>query len=426
MELTPMLLEHYSLSLKAMIKAGTPSRTRARSILGLTTEVVITCVVLSTSTLQLATRADSISPRGRLGNVTLGDLVIILLGGLLCFSTQGRAVAHLLFVRMRYLLLALGGTVALLLPVIFADDQTYQLKQAGQFLFVVWIFVPVIAVGLACSSNYFEMVRRLSWQFVIIYIIGLALYYMIGDQSIIRVYGENRLFSAILFDGLAFCSMACVVTIWMAPGSFRNVGSALVMSAVVLVWVVLAASRTGFVMLCAAVASGLIGRGNWSVRWLLGIAVGAATLYLAYQWLFVRSSDFVMLRKEGLEDAERIALIKNGFALMKGKEQSFWFGLGWDVSGIHNFVLQSFVDSGIFAAIFFLLYGLAPLLWGFRLRHSGVLELNWSRTLTLIFLTQLGLNAIPTLRAYWVAMAAAIGALLWVSLQPRSVKPSIR
>lgn len=382
--------------------------------LGYLTEMVIAVIVLSSSALQIgASGGEYLAVERQLGNLTLGDFSVVLLLGLLLLQAGSRNELLRLFFERRYGLLALAGTLALLLPVAFAEEKTYQLKQASQFLFVVWLLVPVLAVGAAMADSFQAIVRRQAYFFAVVYSLGVVLYFGFGNTSILRLYGENRLFSNMLFDNCGFVAMAYVFERLFNGARKQELAGVWIVALVVLVWVILSSSRTGFVMLCALFAMHFVSRtSRLTITGVLGLLASGCLVYFAYMFLFVSQVDLVLSRSDGFGDLERMALIEYGLRSLGGDPAKLLFGTGWDSSGIHNFVIQSLVDSGVPAAVFFAALVGLPIL--FVSRHPAChRESALVRGIALTCFIQLSLNAMPTLRALWIGLALAYGGMLW-------------
>jgi hypothetical protein len=390
------------------------------------TEFVIGIIVLSSSSLQIgASGGEFLMAERQLGNLTLGDIAVVVLGGVLLMQTSSRNELLRFFFERGYGILALFGTVALLGAAAMADDKNYQLKQASQFLFVVWVLIPVIAVGISMADSFQGVVRRQAYFFSLVFTVGALLYFGLGNTSVLRIYGDNRIFSNMLFDNCGFIAMAYVIERLINGAGKKEIVGVWLTAVCILVWVTLSSSRTGFVMLCALMAMQFAGRfSRISFAGIFGALAAGGLVFLSYRLLFETETDLMLTRSDGFRDGERLALIEYGLRSLGGDLFKILFGTGWDSSGIHNFMIQSLVDSGVLVAIFFSALVAIPIVLASRHAPHGR-ETSLIRGMALAFFIQLSLNAMPTLRALWIALAVAFGGMLW-SATTRAIKTRTR
>ena len=383
-------------------------------------ELVIIVSVLSIWELRLALIYDSElghvsgqSAQPYFGNLTLGDFAIVAVYLWLWTLAEFRNFMRRL---MRTWTGFAGGgltfTVLILSPLSTEQDIFYNIKQAVQFAVNVAVVVPVFAFLVAVSSDVSRLFLRISLLYVVVILGGVVLYFFAGRQDVFRSSGDLRLYPNVAFDALQYCVLAYAGIQFLTPSSFGQRAFGLISTATFVLAAVLAASRTMFVAMVAVAVSLVFFGAYLRFRSFVFYCLASATgIFGLYNYMFVGLADlsFVMVRADGFSDFERTRLITDALGRVSESVPALLFGLGWDKSGVHNLVVQTFVDAGAIVAAFILLFIFTPLLVFWRFRRVAPSTCRLGAGVLVGFIFFYSLNALPTLRVYWIPLGIVVG-----------------
>lgn len=359
------------------------------------------------------------------GNITTGDLGLALMGCLLFLRRDYQR-----FIRRALRTvpgLALVALVAALMisPLGMGGSLVDNYKEAVQFAFDLTFVVPICAFAVVISPAPLRLCRRLGFVYVVLLGIGLLLYFRWDSSLVMRDGGVRRVVPNMGLDALQYLALVYGATTltWRSSWKNRLVGVLCLVS--FLAGAVVGASRTLFVAFaCVAFLVPVIHLLlNGKYRVLLFLAAGGALTFKVYQVIFQGTSEQLLARTDGFSDSVRIELITRGFGQLTQSPLNVFFGFGWDFSGIHNFLFQTLVDAGVFVSGLFclLLFSPAIMFWRDHRRHPAICLLGGG--LLAGFVIQYSLNALPTLRVYWIPFGIALGLALrsrWIRANERS------
>lgn len=392
---------------------------RERRFDGLTLAVIALCV-LSIWELRLALIYDpelgqvsGQSAQPYFGNLTLGDFAIIAVYVWLWTLVEFRSFMQKL---MRTWTGFAGGgltvTVLLFSPLSSEQETVYNIKQAVQLAANVAVVVPVFAFLVAVSPDVSRLFQRISLFYVVVILGGVVLYFFAGRQDVFRSSGDLRLYPNVAYDALQYCVLAYAGIQFLTPSGFGQKVFGLISIATFVLAAVLAASRTMFVaMIAVAVALVFFGAYLRFRSVVLYCLVSAVGIFGIYQYMFVGVTDLsvVMVRTDGFSDLERTFLITDGWARVSQSTSALLFGLGWDRSGIHNLAVQALVDAGALVAAFVLLFVFSPFFEYRRFRRAAPSACRLGAGVLVGFVFFYSLNALPTLRVYWIPLGIVVG-----------------
>jgi hypothetical protein len=349
------------------------------------------------------------------GSLTGGDLwMIVALAGVLFSDTAVAAVLRLL--RGAYGLIVLLISAVVLAVAFNATNFVRALTFAGQFLFALWVVIPVIAAGIADLRDPFGFLRRSGAAYVAFYALGLVLLFGAGSEAILYRSTIGRVFQQ--FSTQVF--QLSLMSVGMAGTVFGTRGRAtyLALLGLSLIPVLLNANRTGLASFALLGVLALAGTVR-SLRQLAIVLVGSALLVgLGYA---VMSSRLVqdlwqvrVLTVSGLlEDQIRVASVEASLAVIRRNVLILLFGAGWGSSGgdivVHNFVIQTVHEGGLFVLLGMSALFALPVAWAFGARHGDRMTRVFVLMLTGIVVLFWSLNALVVERPYWLAYAVALG-----------------
>ncbi|HET7600654.1 MAG TPA: hypothetical protein VFK09_10190 [Gemmatimonadales bacterium] len=355
------------------------------------------------------------SPYYIAGSLTAGDLWMLpALALVLLSDTAARNVLRLL--AGAYGWIALCFTAAAAVASLHATDFLHSLLIAGQFLFTVWIVVPVVAAGVADMRDPLAFLRRSGAAYLLFYALGLVLLFGFRNDVILYQSAIGRVFQRFV----TFVFQTGLMGVGLAGAAFgaRHRGRDLTLLILSLIPVLLNASRTGLVSYGAITLLALLLTARDGKRLLL-VTLGAILLVVIGQ--AITSSKLVhdmwqvrVLTASGfVEDDIRMASIRASLAAIRSSVLTLLFGTGWGTSGgeivVHDFVIQVTHEAGLFvlaalAALFAL-----PVVWAFArgaadrmLRHTILFTMA-------VFVLFWLLNALSVERPYWLPYAVALG-----------------
>lgn len=345
------------------------------------------------------------------GNVTSGDLLFALLYAGLCCTGLFRTFLSKAATTGPGLACVVAAVVFLAAPLYMGGQLSYNLKQSAQFAFDFVVVLPATAYLCWRSSDVQRLCASLSLLYLGLFWAGVILYFREDSMIVLRSVGDKRLLPNIGIDALQYLALAYGVSTFVVRSSWRAKLLGATAGLTFAAAAALAASRTMFVAF--AVVAFLV-----PLLFLLSqrrfllvsyLAAGALLVIGIYQFLFRSESELILVRREGFADSERLSLIASGLQTITANPISGLRGSGWDSSGIHNFFFQTLVDGGVFVAVALLclILSTAPSLWRGRRRSTAISFVGLGALGG--FFTQYALNALPTLRVYWIPLGIIAG-----------------
>lgn len=366
------------------------------------------------------------SPFYIVGSLTLGDVwMLVVVAGVLIFDRARDAVLRLL--RGSYGAIALTITASLFVAALNAHDTFGALTFVAQFLFTVWIVIPIVAAGIADHRDPFCFLRHCGWAYLAFYALGLQLLFGFGSEAILVLSGNGRVGQQFTTQVFQFSIMAVGVAGILFSTHLRYRYAALL--ALSLIPMLLYASRTGLMSFALLGLFALIATIR-STRKVLLLVMGGALLaglgYLIMDSSFVRDvwGIRVLNTAEFFEDQERIAALNASLAAIQQSTRTLLFGAGWGSSGaeivVHNFVIQVVHEGGVFVLFAICALFALPVVWTFGAPNSGRMTKQFVLMLTGIFVLFWLLNSLSVERPYWLTYAVALGFAHRLRLRPTS------
>lgn len=373
-----------------------------RSPLGVVSGVTIVLYV-ATSTLLLS------------GSLRIGDLWMLVAGVVILLS-QSATRGILRFLLGNYGVIALALTGCMLVGTLNSRTFIHSLAFVAQAAFILWVLVPVVAVGVARMTDPLRLLRAAGVGYLAVYAVGLLLLFGAGSDAILYQSAIGRVFQWPVTHVFQLSLMA-VAAAGIAVGTSGRMRDLLLLL-LSFIPILLNASRTGFVGFGVLAALGLaasmrrIRRLPWVMGGLLCL-VGAGTALVtsgAFQDLWqIR----VLSAASFLEDDIRLNSIRVSWGAIRGSVMTMLFGDGWGTSGgemvVHNVILQVWHEGGLFVLLAMMALLALPVVWAL-LRPPADAEVRLAAvmigTLNMVFWM---LNALSVERVYWLAYAVALG-----------------
>jgi len=349
------------------------------------------------------------------GSLTAGDAwMLVALAALLLSDTAIAAVLRLL--RGAYGFIALMISTAILAAALNASDLFRALTFAAQFLFTVWVVIPIVASGIADLRDPFRFLRHSGSAYLAFYALGLVLLFGAGSEAILFQSAIGRVFQRFTTHVFQLSLMAVGVSGLMFSTRHRSTYAVLITLSVIPV--LLNANRTGlasFALLgvLAAVGTMRSARGLMTV-----LAGGALVVALGYAIISSRVVQDLwqirVLTTAGLlEDQVRAASVEASLAAIRRSSLTLLFGAGWGSSGsdivVHNFAIQVTHEGGIFVLLTMTALFVLPVAWVLRVPYGDRMTRQFVLMLTGILLLFWSLNALVVERPYWLSYAVALG-----------------
>lgn len=356
-------------------------------------------------------------------NIGAGDVFLLgvfLLGFLRFYRPYMRFMATGYGVISCMVLVGTGASILVM-------GQGYRALDAmAQFAVILWLMLPLVAVGIAEMKQPLRYFEAGGWLFFGVVTTGAFLLLGRGSELIFTNSGSNRYFLVIPLVAFEACLIPLVLGRLFA---MRKVvswagGRFLLLLAASLLASILADSRTSIVVaLAGALLVLAINR-----RPVVALTVGSL---LAIGYVYFRESvwfsDMLGGERRGLlDDRGRQDLMLSALESLGTNMQQFFFGAGWQGSGfmstesaviIHNTYIQVAVEWGIMGLVFWLGIWFLPWIWLLRSRRRDTLE--WQVALLTLFSVHLAwmFHPIATTRLHWLGFAAALGLAYRVHLQ---------
>lgn len=366
------------------------------------------------------------SPFYIVGSLTLGDVwMLVVVAGVVSFNRAREAVFRLL--RGPYGVISLTITASLFVAALNAHDIFGALKFVAQFLFTVWIVIPIVAAGIADHRDPFRFLLQCGWAYLAFYALGLALLFGFGHEAILSQTGIGRVGTQFTVQVFQFGIMAVgAAGILFSTRSRFSFATLLSLS---LIPVLLNASRTGLASFALLVLLALIATIRSPRRLLILVMSGVLLVGLGY--LIVSSSVFedvwgirVLDPGKFFEDQERIAALNASLTAIGQSTQTLLFGAGWGSSGegivVHNFVIQVVHEGGVFVLLAICALFTLPVVWAFGARNGDRMTKQFVLMLTGVFVLFWSLNSLSVERPYWLTYAVALGFAHRLRLRPTS------
>jgi len=355
------------------------------------------------------------SPFYIVGSLTLGDVwMMVAVAGVLSFNRAREAVIRLL--RGSYGAISLTITVSLFVAALNAHDIFGALTFVAQFLFTLWIVIPIVAAGIAEHRDPFSFLRNCGWAYLTFYALGLALLFGFGSEAMLVQTGIGRVGPQFTLQVFQFGIMAAgVAGILFSTHSRYSYATLLTLS---LIPVLLNASRTGLASFALLGLLALFATIR-SPRRLL-ILVISVVLLVGLGFLIMSSSGLedmwglrVLDPGKFFEDQERIASLNASLTAVGQSTRTLLFGAGWGSSGegivVHNFVIQVVHEGGVFVLLAICALFILPVIWTFGARNGDLMTKQFVLMLTGVFVLFWSLNSLSVERPYWLTYAVALG-----------------
>lgn len=348
------------------------------------------------------------------GSLTAGDVwMLMALAVVFLSDTAVASVRRLL--HGGYGMLALIISAAMLAAALNAVDLSRALTFATQFLFTLWVVIPVVAAGIGDLRDPIGFIYRSGWAYLALYALGLVLLFGLGSDAILFRTPVGRVFQRFSTHAFQLSLMALGVA-GVVFGTRKRLGYAMLL-ALSVIPVLLNASRTGLASFALLGVLALLG----TVRSARGLptvfATGALVIGLGYAIINSRVVQDVwqirVLSTAGLlEDQVRGASIQASLAAIGQSTLTLLFGAGWGSSGselvVHNFVIQVTHEGGAFVLLALTALFLLPVLWVLGARSDRMTR-QFVLMLTAIVVLFWLLNALVVERSYWLAYAVSLG-----------------
>lgn len=345
------------------------------------------------------------------GNVTTGDLLTVVCFGWHMLS-RGFQQFLTMFFKSRLGAVSIGLACVLVFgPLLMGGDVLYNLKQAVQFGFVLLVLIPLLAYGISSAQYPVRICRHLAVFYLLVVWGGLFIFYRYDSSAVFRAVGGRRIMCTMGIDALHYVALAYGVAVWVSPAKLSARVLGIFCIGTYLGCAALSASRTLFVSftVVAFVVPIVYLASRGKLRVVFYAVVAAVLVALVFQVLFVRESERILVRQEGFADTERLSLIENGVKSALAVPWRVFTGFGWDKSGIHNFVFQTLIDAGVAVCGLFTVVLLLPFFALWRLRRETPTAAVIGLGILAGFIVHYSLNALPTLRVYWVPFGVAVG-----------------
>ena len=349
------------------------------------------------------------------GSLTAGDVwMLVAVAGVLLSDAAVAAVLRLL--HGSYGTIALVISAAVLAATLNAGNVPRALSFDGQFLFTLWLVIPLVAAGIAELPDPFRLLRLFGWAYLAFYGVGLVLLFGVGSEAILSQAAVGRVFQRFTTHIFQLSLMA----LGMAGVAFgtRNRLTYMVLLALSVIPVLLNANRTGLASFALLGVLAVAGTAR-SARGLLAVLTGAALL-VGLGNAIVNSSvvqdlwQIRLLNAAGLlEDQVRVTAIEASLAAIRRSALTLLFGAGWGSSGseivVHNFVIQVAHEGGVFVLLAVTALFVLPVAWVLRAPYGDRMTRQFVLMLTGVLVLFWSLNALVVERPYWLTYAVALG-----------------
>ena len=347
------------------------------------------------------------------GSLMVGD---IWLAGVMVFAFSFRQSRNSLvrFFRSGYFLLSSSLLVTMLIATLHATSASYNMKYIAQFMTILWILIPLVAVGISQMNSPLLFLEMCSWIYLLIFALGAMLHFGFDVDWILFNAGPDRFHARINNHSLQMMAL-CLAAASLFKGR-RFSWRYLAMLLGVVGTVILAASRTGVVMIAFVIGiAGIMSLRRWySLPLVLGL--GGATSWLVF-FSAMQEKVGIAVRTEFFEDEVRMASLYAAWQTLSQDWMNWLFGVGWGYSGkdanleivVHNVLLQVLTEAGILTLVVLCWLLFLPLIWVRRLKRSHEIE----RTVVILGCATVWIfwmfNALSCERIYWVGFAVLVG-----------------
>ena len=376
------------------------------------------------------------------GSLQVGDLCLVV-AVVLTFLSRRALNSLVRFFRSGYFLLSFFTSAAMLMATLNAPLIFENLKSIAQLMTVLWLLIPLVAVGLAEMRDPLRFLEIGAWLYVITFVVGAILQFGLGLNWIVSNSGNNRFFMHVDFGYFVSTALCLSVAYLFMTRPVRLRYLLLFLGS--LLPIIFAASRTGIVASVLVIVTAiLIARRGFSTL-AVGLIVIVLTTMLLSTGILQGSLGILDRSSEFFEDSARLDALSATWQIVLESPANLLFGVGWGQSGYalssssdfrvvaHNLPLQVLGQAGLFTAIGMFSVLVLPLFWWFnhqlpdRLRAIGenvvvgqsragqvceqavILE----RTLTLLLFVNLlsawMFHPISYWRILWLPFAALMG-----------------
>lgn len=364
------------------------------------------------------------SPFYIVGSLTLGDVWILIVAASMFVFDRARAAVFRVF-RTSYGAIALTITTLLFVAALNADDVFRTLTFVAQFLFTIWLVIPIVAAGIADHPDPFRFLRHCGWGYLTFYALGLILLFGFDSEAILIRTSIGRVgqqFNTQVFQlGIMAAGVAGILFNTHLRYSYATLLS------LSLIPVLLYANRTGLVSFALLGFLALIATIE-SPRRLLNLVPWVVSL-VGLGYLITSSSLFkdlweirILNSEEFFVDVARIEAVNASLKAIGQSTRTLLFGDGWGSSGVeivvHNFMIQVIHEGGVFVFLAICALFALPVIWMYGARKGDRMTKQFILMLTGIFVLFWSVNALVIERTYWLSYAVALGFAHGLRLRP--------
>ncbi len=355
------------------------------------------------------------SPLYLVGSLTIGDIwMLVVVCGLLVLDEARKRVLRLIC--GSYGVIALSITVALLVAALNADDILGALSFAAQFLYTVWVVIPIIAAGLAEHGDVFRLLRRFAWGYLGFFALGLYLLIGFGSDVILALTGNGRIGQQFTTQVFQYSVMSIGVAGTLFNSCYRYSYAVLLTCSIIPV--LLNANRTGLVSYALLAVIALLASIRNFNSFITTVVIGTFLVIVGY--LTIDSGLFrdvlevrVLDSAEFFQDQARLTALNASFEAIQQNSKVVLFGAGWGGSGseivVHNLIIQVIHEGGLIVLCTICALLALPLVWAFGGRNNDRATEQFVLMMTGIFVLFWMLNSLSVERPYWLAYAVALG-----------------
>lgn len=362
-------------------------------------------------------------------NVTTGDMWLLVCSFLIVFSPPSQRSLWR-FHRAGYGLLA--ALISASMPLVSLMSSTFDadLKFIVQFWFILWIVIPLVAVGVAEMPSPLRYLTSWGWAALALMSVGAVLQFAFGIDWILYNSGINRFI--LKFNVNAFLSSAFCLSVALMTTRSWSAGTLLMCALSVFALAVVGAQRSGVAM----VAVVLLMASAVSIRTWRGIAAMVATTGIAT--ILLSSGFFQSLlgirAVTGIEffhDENRIDALIATVQSIVSHPSLLVAGVGWGRSGfetaagvhlvVHNVPLQLVVEAGLPIGLMWLWLLALPVFWLWRARQVDRVERRFALMLNATLWVIWAVNPMSSERVNWLTFAMALGMAYRLRKEQQSV-----
>ena len=347
------------------------------------------------------------------GSLTIGDIWLGFVLFLVPLSYQlSMSLVH--FWKTKYFSLSLFLSIAMLSTIFIVPSPLNNSKFIVQFMFIVWILIPLISIGIFQMNSPLLFLEVCSWIYLTIFTIGVILYFGLGLDWVLSNSGNRRFHLWFNSNALQMVTL-CLSTAYIFKGT-KFCWRYIVMLLGAIAVFIFNASRTGFLTIIFVVGIAALMSLRKPRTFILSIIIGYGIFYLLFSAV-IQNKLGIAVRTDFLRDDVRLDSIYVAWQVLTHDWTNWLFGIGWGNSGdgtrfnivVHNILLQVLTESGIFTLLILCCWLSLPLIWVWKLKQFDGIERTFVILGSVAVWIFLLFNSLSCERIYWLGFAILVG-----------------